>query len=150
MRFTPSGKHCPDYAARVLADKSLRKHEGLRLFPYWDTASPPRITIGYGRNLEDKGITEAEAEILLAHDIEEAIQDVSKFSFWSHLSQTRKAALINMRFQLGPSGIRKFKKMLAALHELDFVKAANEMLYSQWAKQTPGRAREVSQMMRKG
>ena len=39
--------------------EQLKVHEGLRLKPYKDTVG--KWTIGIGRNLEDKGITEQEA-----------------------------------------------------------------------------------------
>ena len=41
----------------------IKKHEGLRLFPY--KCSVGKLTIGYGRNIEDTGISKEEAETLL-------------------------------------------------------------------------------------
>ena len=52
----------------------LTKHEGLRLKPYHCPAG--KLTIGIGRNLEDKGITEKEAVMLLENDIHECIEDL--------------------------------------------------------------------------
>ena len=54
--------------------EQLTKHEGLRLKPYHCPAG--KLTIGIGRNLEDKGITEKEARMLLENDIQECIQDL--------------------------------------------------------------------------
>ena len=45
----------------------LKRHEGLRLKPYQDTIG--KLTIGYGRNLDDRGISKEEAEYLLRNDI---------------------------------------------------------------------------------
>ena len=45
-----------------------RKHEGLRLYPY--NCSEGKLTLGIGRNLDDRGITEEEALYLLNNDIE--------------------------------------------------------------------------------
>ena len=39
----------------------LKIEEGFRSFPYLCTAK--KMTIGFGRNIEDVGVTEAEAEI---------------------------------------------------------------------------------------
>jgi len=46
--------------------RQLREHEGLRLPPYHCPAG--KLTIGIGRNLGDKGITEKEAVMLLEND----------------------------------------------------------------------------------
>ena len=50
---------------KKIADQLIR-HEGLRLKPYHCPAG--KLTIGVGRNLEDKGITEKEAILLLEYD----------------------------------------------------------------------------------
>ena len=42
-------------------------HEGLELTPYKCTAG--QLTIGVGRNLDDRGITEDEARFLCKNDI---------------------------------------------------------------------------------
>ena len=46
---------------------SIKRHEGLRLFPYNDTTG--HLSIGYGRNLTSNGISTQEAEIMLKSDI---------------------------------------------------------------------------------
>ena len=51
-----------------IAVQQLKTDEGLRLKPYHCTAGA--LTIGYGRNLDAVGITEAEADILLKADID--------------------------------------------------------------------------------
>ena len=58
-----------------LAKESLKKHEGYRQFAYQCTAN--KTTVAYGRNLQDKGISETEAMYLLENDIVECIQDLS-------------------------------------------------------------------------
>jgi hypothetical protein len=50
----------------------LSRFEGLRLKPYRDTVG--KLTIGFGRNLEEKGISQLEAEFLLYQDIEQSIE----------------------------------------------------------------------------
>ena len=53
--------------ARALLRRDVMAAEGLRLKPYRDTVG--KLTIGWGRNLEDNGITKLEAEVLLDHDL---------------------------------------------------------------------------------
>jgi lysozyme len=66
---------CPqmNFFQKKLTDQ-LIKHEGLRLKPYHCPAG--KLTIGVGRNLEDKGITEEEAVMLLENDIQECLKDL--------------------------------------------------------------------------
>lgn len=53
----------------------LRSHEGLRLKPYRCTSN--KLTIGYGRNIEDNGITIDEAEYLLNNDVDKCIKQLN-------------------------------------------------------------------------
>lgn len=126
----------------------LKAEEGLRLSPYRCTAG--RLTIGYGRNLDDKGITADEAEFLLVDDILDATMDCMTIfgcAVWSRLSDVRKAVLCSMRFQLGPGGIRQFVGTIKAVKDGRWADAASHMLVSEWARQTPARARRAADMM---
>lgn len=124
--------------------------EGLRFKPYKCTAG--KLTIGYGRNLEDVGITKEEAEILLDNDIRRVVEALDKrIPWWVDLSQNRQRALVNMAFQLGVDGLMQFKKMIAALERKDYVTACREALDSKWAKvDTPQRAHRISKMILEG
>lgn len=127
----------------------LIRHEGLCLKPYTDTVG--KITIGVGRNLTDNGITEAEAEILLEHDINTVITEVlSKWPWVSNLNRVRRMALYDMAFNLGSPRLSQFVKMLEALREARWGDAAREALDSKWARQVGVRAHDVSQMFLTG
>jgi lysozyme len=52
--------------------------------------------------------------------------------------------LMEMCYQLGVTGVSKFKKTVAYLQNKEFKNASIEMLDSRWAKQTPNRAKELS------
>ena len=52
-----------------------------------------------------------------------------------------------MIFQMGFTGVSKFKNMIKALQNHDYKQASIEMLDSRWAKQTPNRAKELSSHM---
>lgn len=129
--------------------EQLKRHEGLRLNPYLCTAG--KTSIGYGRNLDDKGITMQEAEQMLFNDIEDITTRLShRLPVFHKLTPTRKDALVNMAFNLGVAGLLKFKKMIAALEADDYNLAAAEMLDSQWAKQVGNRAGELARQIRTG
>ena len=128
----------------------LLKHEGLRLKPY--RCSAGKLTIGVGRNLEDRGITKDEAVMMLDNDIrlceEQLISRIG--SVYKGLDEVRKSVLINMCFNLGIGGLLEFKNTLAFISSEDWERAANNMLVSKWAKQVGRRAIELAEMMRKG
>ncbi len=126
----------------------IKKHEGLRLKPYRCTAD--KLTIGYGRNLEDVGISKDEAEILLHHDIQKVIKQLSTIPWFNKLSDVRKSVLIDMCFNLGFEGLMKFRRTLALIESQLYVQAAEEMLDSRWADQVGSRAQTLSKMMKTG
>ena len=130
--------------------KQLKRHEGVELKPYHCTAEPPRLTIGVGRNLEDVGISEAEAEYLLMNDLSRFMKMANEFDWYAGLNDARKAVIISMLFNLGRGGFNKFLKFKQALAEGDHLTASREMLDSRWAKQVKGRAVELSKQMETG
>ena len=134
---------------RQLIAEELGAEEGLRLKPYRCTAGA--WTIGIGRNLDAKGISEAEARFLLANDIEETWRGVAQALPWvTGLSDPRQRVLCNMAFQLGLKGLLEFKQTLAAIKAGQYDRAAAMMLDSLWARQTPARAKRMAAMMRAG
>ena len=126
----------------------IKKHEGFRAKPYLDSVG--KLTIGYGRNLEENGISLCEAEILLASDIQNCYADCSRLPGWNLLNEARQAVLLDMCYNLGMARLKNFKKMLAALTLADFSAVAREMLDSRWARQVNTRAVELAEIMRTG
>ena len=128
--------------------KTLKRHEGLRLKVY--RCPTGKLTVGYGRNLEDRGITQDEADYLLVNDIR-CVEDalVKELPYWDKLPATVQDVLINMGFHMGVPGLLKFRKTLGYIEEGNWIEASREMLNSRWAKQTPGRARELAEIIRK-
>ena len=123
----------------------LRVHEGYRQFPYADTLGIQ--TIGYGRNLESRGISEPEASELLANDIKAAEDILDSYDYYFNLSGQRKAVLIDMMVNMGAPKFAGFKRMHAALAAKDYNMAAIEMLDSKWAEQVGQRALTLAEVM---
>lgn len=129
--------------------ESLKRHEGFSSKAY--TCPAGKITVGYGRNLEDLGITKDEAETLLHNDIIRIWREAHQaFPWFEKLDEARESAILNMIFQLGISRFSRFKKMIVFLEKEEYEKAADEALNSAWAKQTPKRAKEVAEIIRDG
>lgn len=131
------------------AISQLKTDEGYRQYPYKDTVG--KLTIGYGRNLDDVGIPVLEAEFLLQNDVLRAAEDLERSFPWAtKLDPVRQAVLVNMVFNLGITRFSGFKKTLAAVERAEYEKAAAEMLDSRWAKQVGNRALRLSEAMRDG
>ena len=151
-------------------------HEGLRLKVYKCPAG--YWTVGVGRNLQGKplskeeqeyifkrsglapdevievlkerGITKDEALFLLRRDIEDAVQDLKNFDWFEALDPIRRKVVIDMRYNLGPTRFRSFKKMIAALARGDYEAAAAKMVDSKWYHQVGNRSKRLVAMMRTG
>jgi lysozyme len=134
---------------RAVLRAALSRDEGRRAKVYRDSLGIE--TIGVGRNLRDKGLSEAEIDLLLDNDIAEIASDLTVYFPWfAHLDEVRQHVVLNMRFQLGPSRFRGFRQMLAALDRGDYQSAADSMQASKWATQVPTRATRLIAEMRTG
>ncbi|MCK7542966.1 glycoside hydrolase family protein [Marinobacter bryozoorum] len=133
---------------RELLISQLERHEGLRLHPYRDTVG--KLTIGFGRNLDDVGISRNEAEILLGNDIATVERQLESVDEYQALDPVRQAVICNMAFNLGFRGLMGFRRMWAAISRQDWPEAALEMTKSKWARQVGVRAVELSEIMRTG
>ena len=133
----------PDGIDRIKLD------EGLRLKPYKDTAIPPKLTIGFGLNL-DAGITKEEAEWLLLNRLSKLESTLEHHIIWSSLNNARRDVLLNMAYNLGLDGLYKFNRFFQRLSMRDYQRAADEMLDSVWSAQVGERAHRLADIMRMG
>lgn len=139
--MTPEGKQ--KLRALLLHDESFRP------FPYVDTTG--HTTIGIGRNLTDRGISQPEAMTLLENDITYFSSKLSHvLPVFEELDEIRQIALINMCFNLGVHGLLKFEHMIHALNMKDYDWAAHEMLNSKWRVQVGERAQRLAEIIRTG
>ena len=129
--------------------QQLVTHEGVELKPYRCTSD--KLTIGVGRNIEDRGISHTTAMQMLDEDIDICINELQQtLSYWNDLPSRVKEGLINLCFNMGISRLMAFKKTFAYLRSGDFGKAADELLDSRYANQVGQRAVDVADMIRDG
>lgn len=127
-------------------EKQLLDHEGYKPFAY--RCSAGKLTVGIGRNLENKGLTLDESLYLLRNDIRECVEDLwAIFPSFHNLSAVKRHVLIDMRFNLGATGFRRFKRMICAVEKRDFTLAAHEMMDSKWYGQVGNRGKTLRNMM---
>lgn len=127
--------------------------EDLRLKPYRCTAG--KLSIGVGRNLDDVGISKAEAMMMLVTDIAKVESQLdATLPWWRNMSDSRQQVLANMCFNMGignsTKGLLSFRNTLSAMQAGDYKRAVKGMLDSQWAKQVGDRAKRLADMMEKG
>ena len=140
---------------RDLLRQALARDEGAgpikrgRHMPYRDIVG--KLTIGIGRNLDDRGISLAEASYLLDHDIDDAIRDlVTAYPWFEVLDPARQGVLVNMAVNIGIVRLGGFKQTLSAIRAGDYEAAAVLMLESKWSEQVGDRALRLAEQMRRG
>tara|TARA_R110000822_G_scaffold310314_1_gene442566 strand:- start:210 stop:641 length:432 start_codon:yes stop_codon:yes gene_type:complete len=129
--------------------EQIKMHEGVETVVYLDTEGIE--TIGVGRNLKDRGLSDDEIDFMLDNDIIICENELTQsFDWYTDLDDIRKRVLIDMTFNLGMPRLKKFSKMISAIEEKEWTLASKEMLNSKWANQVGNRANRLSEMMEIG
>lgn len=127
----------------------LKRDEAFRSKAYHDTEG--KLTIGYGRNLDDNGIRQSEGEVMLANDIAEVEGQLHAYLPWTDgLDEARRGVLLNMAYNMGIVELLHFKQTLALVHDGDYEGAAKAMLESKWADEVGPRAHRLALQMKIG
>lgn len=132
------------------ATQLIQKHESCELKPYKDTVGV--LTIGWGRNLDARGIPQWVADALLEEDVDVAIKDLDRLiPWWKEQDEVRQAALIDMSYNLGYFRLAQFKSgTLEDVRNKRYTEAANRLRASLWAKQVKTRAVRIIRMIETG
>ena len=135
---------------KEIVKEQLKKHEGFRAKPYYCTAD--KLTIGYGTNLDARGVTREEAEILMMNEVDDCIRALKRKipDIYNNVNEYRRAVLINMCYNLGIAGLMTFKQTLKHIQEGNYNLASKGMLNSKWATQVGNRAKELAGIMLRG
>ena len=131
----------------------IKEHEGFRDTVYYDHLG--NATVGWGHLVtsEDNftsGVTYPEEvlEQVFEKDFAKAKEGADSLCNDLPINYIARGVLIEMCFQLGVTGVSKFRNMFEALKIPDYNKASEEMLDSKWHEQTPARAKSLSYIMR--
>lgn len=136
-----------DLVRQLKGDEGVERHAYQDHLGFW--------TIGVGRLIDKRkpgsGLRPHEIDYLLYSDIDDRIDALTRrLPYFSQLDDARRGVLVNMSFQLGVEGLMGFVTTLAHIERGEYEKAAEQMLKSLWAKQTPARAKRMSEQMRTG
>tara|TARA_R100001510_G_C7566486_1_gene144588 strand:- start:49 stop:486 length:438 start_codon:yes stop_codon:yes gene_type:complete len=135
--------------------ESVKKHEGYRNKVYLDTLGKRTVGVGH-LCVEDWWDDNVEYEEkflmdILQKDLQQSIRgarELMEEHGCKDIDEKAEELLIEMVFQLGRTGVSKFRNMWKCLSELNYVGASFEMLDSKWAKQTPNRAKAMAEQMK--
>ena len=128
--------------------ESIKKHEGYVGVVYKDSLGID--TIGYGFAIKDLELDADVCDIILERKLKDLEHRIKlKFDWYKYMPQEIKDIVTEMCYQLGVTGFSKFKKTIAYLQNKEWKNASIEMLDSRWAKQTPNRAKEMSNRVKK-
>lgn len=139
----------------------LNFEEGYVESPYLDTLGFP--TVAGGIRIGPKGaalsnytfrVPRKVGDVWKQVIVDEKVLDMnSRPAIYAALKQCNPAradVLYSMAYQMGVDGLAAFKNTLVMISNGNFTGAAEGMLNSLWAKQTPGRARRHAEVMRTG
>ena len=131
----------------------IKEHEGFRDTVYYDHLG--HATVGWGHLVTSddnftSGVTYPEEllEQVFEKDFAKAKEGADELCKDLSINYIARGVIIEMCFQLGKTGVSKFKKMFEALQQQDYITASEEMLASKWSEQTPQRAKSLSYIMR--
>ena len=110
-------------------------------------------TIGYGFAIKDLFMDKEIADFILDKKIRGILASIEANDDWDqwfwNKPQNVKEVLVNMIYQIGFSGVRKFRKTIQYIKDDSFLLAGEEMLDSKWAKSdSPNRAKELSDIIK--
>lgn len=135
----------------------LEREEGYRAKPYYCSEGYP--TVGIGKKIGPQHaplelyqfeVSREMADLWLCEEVSVVIDKLIDHEWFCMIDEHRKNVIVSMAYQMGVSGLLKFKNMIKALNVGDFDEAARQALDSRWAKQTPQRANRHAESLRTG
>ena len=130
-------------------EERVKLHEGFVSKIYLDSLS--KKTIGWGHLItpddhfkEGVEYSKEELEDVFQKDLKRAMDDADDL-IKTQIADKAREVIIEMVYQLGKTGVSKFKNMWSALQESppNYFEAHVQMLDSRWYKQTPNRCGEL-------
>tara|TARA_R100000808_G_scaffold19141_2_gene41672 strand:+ start:2266 stop:2667 length:402 start_codon:yes stop_codon:yes gene_type:complete len=124
---------------------NIKESEGFRSRVYQCTEGYD--TIGYGFAIKDLVLSEEISTMILVEKLDKINDRLSSHDWFIDSPDDVRDVLVEMAYQMGVTGLLKFKKTLLYVSNRKYKEASVEMLDSLWAKQTPNRAKKLSDIM---
>ena len=130
----------PDFKALI---ERIAVNEGFRSKPYQCTSGVWTFGHGFTYINEDESLYVLGKRIPARH-----LKLLADLDWYKDMPPEVQGVIIEMCYQMGFSGFKKFKRAIANMQDKNWKGASDEMLDSRWAKQTPNRARRLSDIVR--
>ena len=141
----------------ALLKEELIRDEADKRYPYDDKtgkrvrAVRGHLTIGIGRNLEAKPLSDDVVEMMFVEDVMEAVGDLKIiFQRFDNFSKARAHALVNMMFNLGGTKFREFVHMIEAIEMNNWLVASQELRNSLYCRELPSRVMRLANNLLNG
>lgn len=109
------------------------------------------LTIGIGRNVMGKGISDTEAQYLMANDISDVFAQLDNhFPWWSELDDSLAYVLSQLCFNMGMTTLLTFTNTLAAFQKQDRAGIVSGLEQSKWYTQVGDRAKRIIEVVKTG
>jgi len=137
--------------------EELKIDEGCKYEIYLDHLGLPTAGIGHLLKGTDKecgkavgtAVSEERVNEWFEQDIEMTLNDCKKvFDDWDSMNEEVRLIMANMMFNLGYPRFCKFKKMIQAVKDEDWLEAGDQMQHSRWYKQVTNRADRLINRMK--
>ena len=152
----------------------IKKHEGKESMPYqlsYEQDDGTKVkedfwTVGRGHKLDinnnpfeiNRKYSNKEIEELFEKDVDKAASSVDELVNKSKVDPKAYNLMVEMAFQMGGEGLKKFEKTIASVNAGEYEEASKHMLWNynddgsvkgktKWHNQTPERAEELSNLM---
>jgi lysozyme len=165
MCATENNKDKYDYTSAI--KKQLIEHEGYRNSVYRDTKNKPTIGIGFNLTRQDahsrlekvgaqydlviagkQKLTDEQIRILFERDVKDAVASAKRcIRNYDAQPEEVKSIVIDMVFNLGEEGFRKFVNTRKHIEGRNYTLAAEEMKRSLWYKQVGNRGARLVEKM---
>ena len=92
-------------------------------------------TIGIGRNLYGKGLSESERQYLCDNDITDVLQMAKQFAWFDGLDTVRQHVVLELIFNIGLEKFKRFKNFIGYMSQSRWALAATELANTPWQRQ---------------
>jgi len=134
--------------------KQLKEDEGERLKVYKDTRGFPTVGVGHLVRPADMlqvgdRITPEQCDIFFDYDLARTVVDCKReIEGWADFPDEVQEILANMAYNLGITGLLKFKNTFSFLRSKNYDKAANALVASRWYSQVGNRSKRLVARLR--
>ena len=136
------------FDAEFLEDQivqNLKGYEGYK--PTWYTDTEGYETIGFGFKKDSLRLSRQVSSLILREKINDLYINMAVYPWFLEINPNARMVLVELSYQVGIAGMLKFKKMLKAIQDNDYITASKEILDSKLARQTPQRVKDLSKRL---